>query len=153
MTGGNATPGPVVDAWGDRFVPDPSPLIYRAVAATAEHIGPARRALADWAAAAGVPEPQGEVLSIAVDAAMTLAVSMPAVRTGGVGVSLRAGRTSEGSLVVVATSDTHWWRSSRQAGAQRWSAVALQRCAPDAEVRHTPEGTAIRLYWPAPGPL
>jgi hypothetical protein len=123
-------------------------LAYRDVPAGVEQIRPIRRAVSDWAARAG---PERELVEMAVDAAMTLAVTTPETEPGGGRFSVRAGRTVDDHMVVIVTSHAHWRQSCRPGAAERWSALVAERCAPGAEVRHTPEGTSIRLCWSAPG--
>jgi hypothetical protein len=153
MAGGQDPGAGVLDGWGDRFVSDPAPLVFRDVPAGVEQIAPIRRAFSEWVALVGVPGSQGGLMVLAVDAAMTLAVATPETRNTGADsgrLGVQAGRTKDGRLVAVVTSHPHWWQSSRPGTFERWHALVVERCAPGAEVRHTPEGTSLRLCWPVP---
>jgi hypothetical protein len=138
------------DRWSEWFVSEPPPLVCHDLPAEPERIPPTRRAVSDWARLAGLTEPEGELVDLAVDASMTLAVLAPGGGQGGGTFSVQAGRTLEDRLVVLVTSPAGWRRSPRHEEASRRRALVVQRCAPSAEVRHTPQGTTIRMAWALP---
>jgi anti-sigma regulatory factor (Ser/Thr protein kinase) len=117
---------------------------------SASRLGPARRLLSDWATARGLEADVVDAIVLSGYEALANTVEHAYREHGGGPVELRA--RLDGEVVTIVVRDHGQWRVPAAEPTTRGGRglVLIRRLGTDADVRHTPDGTIVRMTWRLP---
>jgi len=126
-----------------------APLICTGILGEAGHLVEVRHQLERWAAGTGLPTPTVADLVLSTYEALANAAEHAYPSSQGP-VDLVAARTTDGR-VLVAVSDCGRWRPPPpDPGFRGRGLLMIKALAHHAEVRHSPQGTAVHMQWTLP---
>ncbi len=134
-----------------RLVDDPPPLTFVDVPAVAEALTPVRRALADWAALAGLPPRDVDDLVLASYEAMANVVDH-AYQSGQRGrFRLEAACTADLQILVTVSDHGRWQPLPTDGSSHRGRGLPLiHQLAHRVDVHHDQRGTTVQMHWRLP---
>ena len=134
-----------------QLVDDPPPLTFVDVPAVAEALTPVRRALADWAALAGLPPRDVDDLVLASYEAMANVVDH-AYQSGQRGrFRLEAACTADLQILVTVSDYGRWQPLPTDGSSHRGRGLPLiHQLAHRVDVHHDQRGTTVQMHWRLP---
>jgi anti-sigma regulatory factor (Ser/Thr protein kinase) len=122
-----------------------TPLRCSAIPADPRRLADARRALEEWAVAAGVaPDVVGDIVLAAYEAMANAAEHAYRLRPG----TLDLLATCEAGEVVVVVEDRGDWRPPPADPGDRGRGLLMIRSTSQAEIESGLDGTTVRMRWP-----
>jgi serine/threonine-protein kinase RsbW len=116
---------------------------------SAARLGPARRLLNEWATARGLDADVVDAIVLSGYEALANTVEHAYRENGGGPVELHAQLTDD--VVTIVVRDHGRWRAPATEPTQRGRGLVLiRRLGTDADVRHSPDGTIVRMTWRLP---
>ena len=129
------------------LVDDPPPLTFVDIPAVAEALTPIRRALADWAALAGLPPGDVDDLVLASYEAMANVVdhAYPPDQRGR--FRLEAACTTDLQIVVTVSDDGRWQLPTDGSSHRGRGLPLIHQLAHRVDVHHDQRGTTVQMHW------
>jgi len=116
---------------------------------SASRLGPARRLLNEWATARGLEADVVDAIVLSGYEALANTVEHAYRENGGGPVELHAQLYDD--VVTIVVRDHGQWRAPATEPTQRGRGLVLiRRLGTDADVRHSPDGTIVRMTWRLP---